>query len=230
VSIADISAGMYAYSGILTALLARKDTGAGNVVDVSLFDSLGEWMGYPVYYTAYGGSQPERTGASHATIAPYGPFRTRDGAIVVAVHNDQEWIRFSADVLHQPHLGTDPRFLTTPLRFEHRHAMTAAIEAVFGELTSAEALHRLETADIANARVNTVEDYLRHPQLEAGNSWRDVQSPVGPLKALRPPARLQGVEPAMGPIPDIGQHSEAVLEELGFERPLIAQWKQTGLI
>jgi itaconate CoA-transferase len=230
VSIADISAGMYAYSGILTALLARKDTGAGNVVDVSLFDSLGEWMGYPVYYTAYGGSQPERTGASHATIAPYGPFRTRDGAIVVAVHNDQEWIRFSADVLHQPHLGTDPRFLTTPLRFEHRHAMTAAIEAVFGELTSAEALHRLETADLANARVNTVEDYLRHPQLEAGNSWRDVQSPVGPLKALRPPARLQGVEPAMGPIPDIGQHSEAVLEELGFERPLIAQWKQTGLI
>ena len=230
VSIADISAGMYAYSGILTALLARKDTGDGTVVDVSLFDSLGEWMGYPVYYTAYGGSQPERTGASHATIAPYGPFRTRDGAIVVAVHNDQEWIRFSADVLGQPNLGTDPRFLTTPLRFEHRQAMTAQIETVFGELTSAEALERLERAGIANARVNTVEDYLRHPQLEAGNSWRDVQSPVGPIKALRPPARLKGVEPAMGPIPEIGQHSEAVLEELGFEPPLIAQWKQTGLI
>ena len=230
VSIADISAGMYAYSGILTALLARKDTGRGTIVDVSLFDSLGEWMGYPVYYTAYGGAQPERTGASHATIAPYGPFRTRDGAIVVAVHNDQEWIRFSADVLQQPHLGTDQRFLTTPLRFEHRHAMTAAIEAVFAGLTSAEALQRLDTAGIANARVNTVDDYLRHPQLEAGNSWREVQSPVGPLKALRPPARLHGVEPAMGPIPEVGQHSEAVLEELGFAGPLIAEWKQAGLI
>jgi itaconate CoA-transferase len=230
VSIADISAGMYAYSGILTALLARKDTGAGTVVDVSLFDSLGEWMGYPVYYTAYGGSQPERTGASHATIAPYGPFRTRDGSIVVAVHNDQEWIRFSADVLRQPHLGTDPRFLTTPLRFEHRQAMTAAIEAVFGELTSAEALQRLETADIANARVNSVDEYLRHPQLAASGSWREIESPVGALKALRPPARLQGVEPAMGPIPAVGQHSAAVLQELGFEPQLIAEWKQTGVI
>jgi len=230
VSIADISAGMYAYSGILTALLARKDTGAGTVVDVSLFDSLGEWMGYPVYYTAYGGSQPERTGASHATIAPYGPFRTRDGAIVVAVHNDQEWTRFSADVLRQPHLATDPRFLTTPLRFEHRQAMTAAIEAVFGELTSAEALQRLEAAGIANARVNSVEEYLRHPQLAANGSWREIESPVGPLKALRPPARLHGVEPAMGSIPDVGQHSEAVLAELGFERPLIDRWKQTGLL
>ena len=230
VSIADISAGMYAYSGILTALLARKDTGAGTVVDVSLFDSLGEWMGYPVYYTAYGGSQPERTGASHATIAPYGPFRTRDGAIVVAVHNDQEWTRFSADVLRQPHLATDPRFLTTPLRFEHRQAMTAAIEAVFGELTSAEALQRLEAAGIANARVNSVEEYLRHPQLAANGSWREIGSPVGPLKALRPPARLHGVEPAMGSIPDVGQHSEAVLAELGFERPLIDRWKQTGLL
>jgi hypothetical protein len=222
VSIADISAAMYAYSGILTALLARKDTGAGTVVDVSLFDSLGEWMGYPVYYTAYGGSQPERTGASHATIAPYGPFRTRDGAIVVAVHNDQEWLRFAADVLQQPHLGTDPRFLTTPLRFEHRQAMTAAIEAVFSELTSAEALQRLDTADIANARVNTVEEYLRHPQLEASGSWREIESPVGPLKALRPPARLHGVSRRWVRFPEVGQHSEVVLEELGFERPLIS--------
>ena len=230
VSIADISAGMYAYSGILTALLARKDTGAGTVVDVSLFDSLGEWMGYPFYYTAYGGSQPARTGASHATIAPYGPFRTRDGAIVVAVHNDQEWIRFSVDVLRQPALSTDPRFQTTPLRFEHRHAMTTAIEEVFGLLTSAEVLERLEAAGIANARVNSVEEYLQHPQLAAGDCWREIESPVGLLKALRPPARLQGVEPAMGAIPTVGQHSEAVLAELGFERPLIERWKETGVV
>ena len=230
VSIADISAGMYAYAGILTALLARKDTGQGTIVDVSLFDSLGEWMGYPMYYTAYGGSPPERTGARHATIAPYGPFRTRDGAVVVAVHNDQEWIRFSTDVLGQPNLAADPRFRTTPLRLEHRVALTDAIETAFGTLTSADALERLEAAGIANARVNSVEEYLRHPQLAASDSWREIESPVGRLRALRPPVRLDGVEPAMGPIPTVGQHSEAVLAELGFGRELIAQWKQTGVI
>ena len=230
VSIADISAGMYAYAGILTALLARKDTGQGTIVDVSLFDSLGEWMGYPMYYTAYGGSPPERTGARHATIAPYGPFRTRDGAVVVAVHNDQEWIRFSTDVLGQPNLAADPRFRTTPLRFEHRVALTDAIETAFGTLTSADALERLEAAGIANARVNSVEEYLRHPQLAASDSWREIESPVGRLRALRPPVRLDGVEPAMGPIPTVGQHSEAVLAELGFDHELIAQWRQTGVI
>lgn len=230
VSIADIAAGMYAYSGILTALLARKDCGEGTIVDVSLFDALGEWMGYPAYFTAYGGSPPERTGARHATIAPYGPFRTRDGSVVVAVHNDPEWARFCSEVLRQPQLTDDPRFATTPLRGQHREALTSAIEAVFGELTSAEALARLEAADIANARVNTVEEYLRHPQLAAGDSWREVESPVGPLRALRPPARLQGIEPAMGAIPTVGQHSDAVLLELGFEHHMIATWRKSGVI
>jgi itaconate CoA-transferase len=230
ISIADISAAMYAYSGILTALLARKDTGEGTIVDVSLFDSLGEWMGYPVYYTAYSGSQPERTGASHATIAPYGPFRTKDGAIVVAVHNDQEWQRFATDVLRQPQHAADPRFQTTPLRYDHRVAMAAAIESVFGELTAAEVLERLEAAGIANARVNSIGQYLDHPQLAALDSWRDIESPVGPLKALRPPVHLDGVEPAMGAIPAVGQHSEAVLSELGFRPEEIAQWRQTGLM
>lgn len=230
VSIADISAAMYAYSGILTALLARRDTGQGTTVDVSLFDSLGEWMGYPVYYTAYGGSQPERTGASHATIAPYGPFRTKDGAVVVAVHNDLEWRRFAIAVLRDPRLAADPRFQSTPSRFEHRDAMTAAIEAVFGELTSAEALERLESADIANARVNSVREYLDHPQLAASDSWREIDSPVGRLKALRPPARLGGVEPAMSAIPTVGQHSESVLQELGFDRQTIARWRDAGVI
>jgi len=230
VSIADISAAMYAYSGILTAMLARKDSGEGTIVDVSLFDSLGEWMGYPVYYTAYGGSQPERTGASHATIAPYGPFRTNDGSIVVAVHNDQEWQRFTTDVLRQPALGTDPRFQTTPLRFEHRAAMAVAIERVFGDLTSAEVLERLETAGIANARVNSVREYLDHPQLAARDSWREIESPVGPLKAMRPPARLDGVEPAMSAIPTVGQHTETVLTELGFDRNAVARLREEGAI
>jgi itaconate CoA-transferase len=230
VSIADISAAMYAYSGILTALLARKDSGQGTIVDVSLFDSLGEWMGYPVYYTAYGGSQPERTGASHATIAPYGPFRTNDGSIVVAVHNDQEWQRFTTDVLRQPTLGTDPRFQTTPLRFEHRAAMTAAIERVLGDLTSAEVLERLETAGVANARVNSVREYLDHPQLAARDSWREIESPVGPLKAMRPPARIDGVEPAMSAIPTVGQHTDTVLTELGFDRNAVARLREEGVI
>ena len=230
ISIADISAAMYAYSGILTALLARKDSGEGTIVDVSLFDSLGEWMGYPIYYTAYGGSSPERTGASHATIAPYGPFRTNDGSIVVAVHNDHEWQRFATAVLRRPQLGSDARFQTTPLRFEHRQAMTGEIEAVFGELSSAEVLERLEAAGIANARVNSVKAYLDHPQLAAGDSWREIESPVGRLRALRPPARLDGVEPAMGAIPTVGQHSESILTELGFDENAIAQWRQTGVI
>jgi itaconate CoA-transferase len=230
ISIADIAAGMYAYSGILTALLARKDTGVGTVVDVALFDALGEWMGYAAYYTAYGGSQPPRTGARHATIAPYGPYRTGDDAIVVAVHSHHEWIRFCTDVLRQPDIATDERFQTNPLRAQHREALTAVIESIFQDLTSAEVLHRLEAADIANARVNSMDEYLEHPQLEAAGCWREVSSPVGTIKALRPPARLQGVEPAMGPVPALGQHSESVLEELGFERQTIALWKQTGVI
>jgi itaconate CoA-transferase len=230
VSIADIAAGMYAYSGILTALLARKDTGQGTVVDVSLFDALGEWMGYAAYYTAYGGAQPPRTGASHATIAPYGPYRTHDGSVVVAVHNQHEWIRFCTDVLHLPDVAAAERFQTHALRARHRDALTAAIESVFVNLTSAEVLRRLDAADIANARVNSVDEYLRHPQLAATDSWQDVDSPVGPIRALRPPARLQGIEPTMGAIPALGEHSESVLRELGYTRDTITQWKQTGVI
>jgi itaconate CoA-transferase len=189
VSIADISAGMYAYSGILTALLVRKDTGEGTVVDVALFDALGEWMGYAAYYTAYGGSQPARTGASHATIAPYGPYQTCDGAIVVAVHSPDEWTRFCTEVLRRPDVAGDERFQTNPLRARHREALTTAIESVFSHLNSTEVLRRLDAADIANARVNTVEEYLHHPQLTARDCWREVDSPVGPIQALRPPAQ-----------------------------------------
>jgi len=230
VSVADIAAGMYAYSGILTALLARKDTGTGTVVDVSLFDALGEWMGYPAYYTAYGGSQPERTGARHATIAPYGPYRTSDGAIGIAVQSHHEWIRFCTDVLRRPEIATDDRFQTNPLRARNVDALTDVIDSIFAPLTSTEVLSRLEATGLASARVNTVDEFVRHPQLAAADCWRHVDSPVGPIKALRPPARLEGVEPAMGAIPSLGQHSEAVLLELGFDRPTILLWKQSGVI
>jgi itaconate CoA-transferase len=230
VSIADISAGMYAYSGILTALLARKDTGDGTVVDVALIDTLGEWMGYAAYYTGYGGTPPPRTGASHATIAPYGPYRTCDGSVIIAVHSNREWTHFCAHVLRQPALGADQRFQTNVLRVQHRDGLTAAIESVLSHLTSAEVLWRLEAANIAHARVNSIQQFLEHPQLTERDCWRDVDSPAGPIRALLPPVRMQQVEPAMGAIPALGQHSRAILEELNFGGETIDRWAATGLI
>ena len=182
VSIADISAGMYAYSGILTALLARKDTGEGTVLDVALIDTLGEWMGYAAYYTEYGGTQPPRTGASHATIAPYGPYRTlrrRDRRRRAQQPRVGAVLR--AGACSSPRWPTDPRFQTNVLRVQHRDALTAAIEAVLAQLPSAEVLRRLEAANIANAKVNTMREYLQHPQLAARDCWREVDSPSGPI-------------------------------------------------
>ena len=230
VSIADISAGVYAYSGILTALLARKDSGEGTVVDVALIDTLGEWMSYAAYYTQYGGTQPPRSGASHATIAPYGSYRTCDGAIIIAVHNKVEWTEFCSRVLQQPALAEDPRFQTNVLRVQHREALTEAIEAALMHLPSAEVLRRLETASIANARVNSIDEYLQHPQLAARDCWREIESPSGPIRALVPPVRLQDVEPAMGAVPALGQHSRAILEQLQFDRDTIARWARDGVI
>jgi itaconate CoA-transferase len=230
VSIADISAGMYAYSGILTALLVRKDTGEGTVVDVALIDALGEWMGYAAYYTEYGGTQPPRTGASHATIAPYGPYRTCDGSIIVAVHSSREWAEFCDRVLQQSALAQDARFLTNVLRVQHREALTEAIESVLEHLPAAEVLRRLEAANIANARVNSIQEYLQHPQLAARECWRDVDSPAGPIRALVPPARIQNVEPVMGAVPALGQHSRAILEELDFDQHTIDQFADAGVI
>ena len=230
VSIADISAGVYAYSGILTALLARKDSGEGTVVDVALIDTLGEWMSYAAYYTQYGGTQPPRSGASHATIAPYGSYRTCDGAIIIAVHNKVEWTEFCSRVLQQPALAEDPRFQTNVLRVQHREALTEAIEAALMHLPSAEVLRRLETASIANARVNSIGEYLQHPQLAARDCWREIESPSGPIRALVPPVRLQDVEPAMGAVPALGQHSRAILEQLQFDQDTIARWARDGVI
>jgi len=230
ISIADISAGMYAYSGILTALFARAKSGEGTVVDVALLDTLGEWMGYANYYTSYGGTPPERTGASHATIAPYGPYRTRDGAVVVAVQHNREWTRFCAQVLQLPQRADDPRFGTNASRVEHRDALTAIIESVFTHLTSAEAIERLVAADIANARVNRVQDFLEHPQLAARDCWREIDSPSGPLHTLRPPVRIDGYDVAMGPVPALGQHTQSVLEELEFDNATIDSWKQAGIV
>ena len=228
-SIADIAGGMYAYSGILTALLQRHRTGQGTALEVSLFEALGEWMGYAMYYTM-GGTPPARTGASHATIAPYGPYKTRDGQVIFGLHNNREWTAFSTNVLRRPALADDERFQSNHLRVQHRDAMNAEIDDVFSELSTAEVVARLDATQIANARINTVEQFIDHPQLAGRHAWRQVDSPAGPLPALVPPVRMEGVEPVMGAIPALGQHSDAILAELGFDAATIARWKQEGVI
>jgi itaconate CoA-transferase len=228
-SIADIAGGMYTYSGILTALFQRQRTGQGTALEVSLFEALGEWMGYAMYYT-FGGTPPARTGASHATIAPYGPYRTRDGQVIFGLHNDREWSAFCATVLRQPALGADVRFESNHQRVQHRAAMNAEIDRVLGELTTGEAMARLDAAQIASARINTVEQFIDHPQLEGRHAWRQVDSPAGPVRALVPPVRMEDVEPMMGGIPALGQHRESILAELGFDAPTIERWKQEGVI
>jgi itaconate CoA-transferase len=228
-SIADIAGGMYIYSGILTALFQRQRTGQGTALEVSLFEALGEWMGYAMYYT-FGGTPPARTGASHATIAPYGPYRTRDGQVIFGLHNNREWAAFCTTVLRQPALAADVRFESNHQRVQHRAVMNAEIDRVFGELTTGEVMARLDAAQIASARLNTVEQFIDHPQLAARHAWRQVDSPAGPVRALVPPVRMEDVEPRMGAIPALGQHRESILGELGFDAPTIERWKQEGVI
>jgi itaconate CoA-transferase len=228
-SIADIAGGMYTYSGILTALFQRQRTGQGTALEVSLFEALGEWMGYAMYYT-FGGTPPARTGASHATIAPYGPYPTRDGQVIFGVQNDREWSAFCTHVIGRPMLESDARFGSNHLRVQHRAAMNAEIDQVFRALTSEEVMTRLDAAQIASARINTVEQFIDHPQLAGRQAWREVDSPVGPVRALVPPVRMEDVEPNMGAIPSLGQHRESILAELGFDAPEIERWKQEGVI
>ncbi len=217
ISVADISAGMYAYSGILSALYQRERTGSGAALEVSLFDALGEWMSHPAYYTAYGSQPPARTGASHATIAPYGPFRAGDGSLTyLAVQNEREWARFCAVVLEQPEVAADPRFTSNSGRVAHREALQEAIEQVLSSLTGAEVLARLERAQIANARLNDMRDFWEHPQLAARDRWSEVASPAGTLRALLPPVTMAGVTPSMGAIPALGEQTDLILRELGY--------------
>jgi itaconate CoA-transferase len=231
VSIADIAAGMYAFSGILAALLRRARTDAGAVLDVSMFDALAEWMGYPAYYTGYGGAPLPRSGAAHAAIAPYGPYTAGDGKVVyIGLQNEREWARFCADVLEQPTLATDPRFTANADRVANRDALDALIAASFATHSAQQVLARLDAAQIANARMNTVEEFLDHPQLAARNRWRMVDSPAGPIRALVPPFGLDDVEPRMGPIPAVGEHTDAILEELGYAVADIERFRSSGVI
>jgi itaconate CoA-transferase len=229
-SIADIAGGMYTYSGILTALLQRERTGEGSTVDVSLFEALGEWMGYAMYYTM-GGTAPARTGASHATIAPYGPYRLRDGhEVIFGVQNNREWATFCRVVLERPELASDDRFVNNHQRVKHLAALKQEIAAVFESLPPDEIVARLESAQIANARLNTVQQFIDHPQLAGRNAWRMVDSAVGRIPALVPPARLDGVDPRMDGIPAVGQHRESILSEIGYDRETIDRWIHMGIV
>ena len=230
ISIADIAAGMYAYSGILTALLRRATTGEVSAVDVSLFEALAEWMGSPANYTAYGGRQPARTGAEHATIAPYGPFATADGVVVLGLQNDREWRSLCAVVLGDPDLADDPRFVTNSARVEHRAELNALVEARLTDLDTDAASALLDKAGIANARLNQVRDFLDHPVLAARERWQPVDVPGGTITALRPPVDIAGVDPVMGPVPALGAHTDAILRELGRSDREIASLRDRGLV
>jgi itaconate CoA-transferase len=231
VSIADIACGMYAYSGILAALLRRERAGEGATLEVSLFEALAEWMGFPAYFTLYGGKEPPRTGASHAAIAPYGPFECADGeTIFLGLQNEREWQRFCEAVLKQPALAEDERFESNSERVENVDALRQAIEDILGQLPSEEILERLDGAKIANARMREVRGFLDHPQLEARNRWREVGSPVGPLRALLPPATINGTEPIMDPVPSVGEHTAQILAELGYDGDTVTNLRQSSAI
>jgi crotonobetainyl-CoA:carnitine CoA-transferase CaiB-like acyl-CoA transferase len=217
VSIADIAAGMFTFSGILTALYSRATTGAVHPVSVSLFDALVEWMSQPLYYGHYSGTPPARTGARHPTIAPYGPFTAGDGGtVLLAVQNPREWQRLCEIVLDRPDLVADPRFATNPDRVTHRDALESMITATVAGLGAEELEKRLEGAGVAHARMNDVGQLWQHPVLVGRDRWHEVQTPGGPVGALPPPAALAGVDPLLGDVPALGAHSRNILRELGY--------------
>jgi itaconate CoA-transferase len=215
-SIADIAAGMYAYSNILAALLQRSQSGKGQRIDISMLESLAEWTSYPLYYAFEGAAPPPRTGASHATIYPYGPFPAGDGTtVMLGLQNEREWVSFCDKVLQQPGLASDPRFTANFKRVAERDALRRIIVETFQPLTGAQVVERLERAQIANARVNTMHDVWAHPQLKARGRWTEVGSPKGPVPAMLPPGSWD-VGPRMDPVPALGQHTDAILAELGY--------------
>jgi itaconate CoA-transferase len=231
ISIADIAAGTYAYSSILAALLQRQRTGRGSHIDVSMLEALGEWMGFPMYYAYQGAPPPPRSGAAHATIYPYGPFAAGDGrTVMLGLQNEREWKVFCDKVLGQPGLANDPRFDTNAKRNTHRDELKSIVLAVFGQLSAEQVIARLEEAQIANAHVNTVADMWQHPQLKARGRIAQVDSAAGPLAALLPPGVHSGFDYRMDPIPAVGQHTEAILRELGRDEQAITRLRMAGAI
>ena len=230
-SIADIAAGMYAYTGILSALLLRGRTDEGSHIDVSMLESLVEWMNYPMYYAYDGAPPPPRAGAAHATIYPYGPFPIGDGTtVMLGLQNEREWQLFCEKVLLLPELAKDPRFSANFKRVEHRHALRELIVESFASLNFDAVIDRLEHAQIANARVNDMQGVWDHPQLKARGRWREVETSTGTVPSLMPPGTNSAFEPRMDAVPGLGQHTERVLRELGLSANRIQEMRAAGAI
>ena len=230
-SIADIAAGMYAYTNILSALILRGRTGEGSHIDVSMLEALGEWMGFPMYYAFEGQTPPARSGASHAAIYPYGPFQAGDGsAIVLGLQNEREWKLFCETVMQDTALATDPRFDSNAHRHENRTELKAIIDACFAKLSTAEVCERLDQAPIANARMNDMDGLWAHPQLAARERWQTVGSPTGDIPALLPPGKNSAFTYRMDPIPKLGAHTEAILKSLGHSAEAIANLRAKKVI
>jgi itaconate CoA-transferase len=217
ISVADIAAGMYAFTGVLTALYEREHTGTGSTVEVAMLDALGEWMTQPYLYSVYGGQPPRRTGARHASISPYGPYAVADGQVFLGLQNEREWAVLCRDILGRPDLVADPRFATNTDRVASDDQLTLIIETALQDLTAAQVEARLDAAGIANARLRTPAEFAAHPQLAARDRWRQVETPGGPVRALLPPVTVPGREPAMGRVPALGEHTAAILAELNLQ-------------
>lgn len=230
-SIADIAAGMYAYTNILAALLQRGKTGKGSVIDISMLESLSEWMSFPMYYAYKGAEPPPRNGASHATIYPYGPFKAGDGkTVMLGLQNEREWAQFCETVLENPALAQDERFDRNFKRNEKRAELLEIINACFSKLSSDQLIARLEKAQIANAHLNDMAGLWKHEQLKARNRWTEVDTPNGSIAALLPPGLNDSYDYRMDPIPAVGQHTDAILKELGMSESEIASMRVSGAI
>ena len=230
-SIVDIASGMYAYTNILAALIQRGRTGKGCRIDVSMLESMAEWMSFPLYYAYDGAEPPVRAGASHATIYPYGPFPAGDGKVVMlGLQNEREWAVFCDKVLSRPNLQTDERFSSGPRRSSARRELYRIIVEVFSKLTARQIVERLDEAQIGNARMNDMHDVWDHAQLRARHRWVDVDTPAGKVKAMLPPGVPESFEPRMDPVPAIGQHTDAILGELGYDRAAIAALRSSGVV
>ncbi|MFI8816697.1 MULTISPECIES: CaiB/BaiF CoA transferase family protein [unclassified Streptomyces] len=229
---ADIAAAMYAFSGVLAALLRRATTGRGGPVEISMLDSLSEWMGHPLHQVMHGGTTPARTGLAHSVIAPYDSYPTVDGQrVLLSVQNDREWRRLAEQVLRRPELADDPDFATNTARTANRKRTDDAVARALAGLSCEEALAGLEKAGIACARLNSVADVAAHPQLAARDRWREVDSPVGALRALLPPISLPGgAELRMGAVPALGEHTDALLRALGMTEGQTAVLRRDGVI
>jgi itaconate CoA-transferase len=230
-SIADIAAGMYGYSNILAALIQRGRTGQGVRLDISMLESMAEWMSFPMYYAYDGAPPPTRNGAAHATIYPYGPFPTGDGrTVMLGLQNEREWLEFCKSVLLQPELATDGRFSSNARRTAARAELYGIIAEAFSTLTLDQVIARLDGAQIANASVSTMADLWAHPQLKARGRWTQVQTAAGPIPALLPPGAPEAFDARMDAVPALGQHSAAILAELGFSQADIEELSQEGAV